>query len=447
MTPTVRGQRSYDSRATSVRQACNSRSRPPCWGRGSPLRPKSPVAPHLKAHPRRAMHPPSVVQRLWSRAGQRKPRWMILVAFVLSWLVFSLSSTSRPSLASSVQCDGPSLARCASAATASAPARAPLLHADPQMPRVVVLTVWTHYPEMMRWQVATLRVFLKASSMVYLAVLNSGDDAVNTQLAAMARSLGVSFAIPDRKIFGDVSDSHAKALNHGMAHLLRANNDSATLSVSASDRLNRSDILFLLDSDIFLTSPMDLLSELGGSHIWSVLVHVGDAKNITYLWPNFSVIHFAGLHDGDALLGELDWGTCQRYRGIAAFDSGGCTARFLDQHPEVIVAPASKTCTPTSGRAAAKTCEFLAEQNGRLPANNTRCAAAHTIERAGLDGICRSDPASRNCLDHVRVYHLGSAGSNWRGCSEKWLESRREDLKAFLGDQVAASLFGPPIWW
>jgi hypothetical protein len=185
-------------------------------------------------------------------------------------------------------------------------------------------------------------VFLKAKSMLYLAVLNSRDASTNQHLAAVAKSIGVSYTTPDH-IFGDVSDSHAKALNHGMGILLKKN--TTTTTAIGMDGLTRDDILFLLDSDMFLTSPMDLLTELGGSHIWSVMLH--GSGNITYCWPNFSVIHFAGLHNGDALLDELDWRTCQRYRGFQPFDSGGCTARLLDDHPEIKVAFASKTCTVT----------------------------------------------------------------------------------------------------
>lgn len=250
--------------------------------------------------------------------------------------------------------------------------------------------------------------------------MNSRDDSTNLELESTAKSIGVSYTNPGY-IFGDVSDSHAKALNHGMDFLLRKN--TTTTNASAIDRLTRDDVLFLLDSDMFLTSPMDLQIELGGSHIWSVMLH--GSGNITYCWPNFSVIHFAGLDNGDALLGELDWRTCQRYRGFQSFDSGGCTARFLDYHPEIRVALASKTCTVT---AIPKTCKFLAGQNAQRPANDSRCASAHTIEHVGLEDQPKK---------HYRggqVYHVGGAGSNWRGCSEDWLRERREDLRTLLSE-------------
>jgi hypothetical protein len=297
------------------------------------------------------------------------------------------------------------------------------------------MTVWTQYAEMMQWQVATLRAFLKTKSLLYLAVLNNHhDQRTNKHLERMAHSLVVHCTVP-KPIAGGPSDSHAHVLNHGLAYLRNATD------------FGERDILFLLDSDMFLTRPMDLLKELNGSHMWSVLQ---SRDNISYLWPNFSVFYFGGdeaITSGSTRFDELDFQTCQGYRGVI-FDSGGCTARFLDHHRDLDVRTATTSCTsvpPTSEgeqHAVSDTCRFLTSQNAMLPTNDTRCASAHTIERAGLDAACRSDPRAAECFDHGKVYHLGSAGSNWRGCSEDWLSDRRAELCTFLRDVLSESLLG-----
>lgn len=295
------------------------------------------------------------------------------------------------------------------------------------------MTIWTHYPEM-RWQVATLRAFVKAKSLLYLAVLNNQHDRTASQrLERMASSLEVQYTVP-KPIAGGPSDLHAHALNHGLAYLRNA--------TDFSDK----DILFLLDSHMFLTSPIDLLRELD-SHVWSVL-QLRD--KITYLWPNFSVFYLAGDESirAASLLDDLDFRTCQGYRGVI-FDSGGYTARLLDNHPEIFVRAATISCTAypqtssTTGGTHGATCEFLKRQRSMLPANDTHCTSVHTIERSGLDLAYQTDPLGRDCLDHGKVYHLGSgAGSNWRGCSEEWLRARRADLRDFIGGVLSGTLIG-----
>lgn len=307
-----------------------------------------------------------------------------------------------------------------------------VLHADPILPRVVVMAVWTHYPEMMRWQLASLRIFLKTSRLMYLAVLNnSQEDLSNERLADMARSLGVNYTVAT-KTLGGPSDLHAHALNHGLAYLRNATDFGVK------------DVLFLLDSDMFLTTPMNLIEELNGSHIWSV---VQTRNSIAYLWPNFTVLYFGDddlpNENWSSLLDELDFRHCQGYRGTV-FDSGGCTARLLDDHPELGVRRATTACTSTGGAhdAVSSACRFLSAQNSQLPANDTRCVKAHTIERAELNAACRVDPTAPDCFDHGKVYHLGSAGSNWRGCSEDWLLARRTDFRAFLGGVISEEFLG-----
>lgn len=276
---------------------------------------------------------------------------------------------------------------------------------------------------MMPWQVASLRAFLKTNSMLYLAMLNSPDETINTGLTAMASSLNIKSARVKEHPAGP-SNTHAHALNDGM-RILKQNYN-----------LTRKDILFLLDSDMFLVSPLDLPLELGTFHAWSVLQQ---RSNITYLWPNFTVLYFSNLSNGDEILQSMDWRHCQGYRGVI-FDSGGCTAKVLDGHPEIRLKPATSSCDAgKNDSSSSRVCRFMRTQNAHLP---DKCTNAYTIEAVGNGKDEARCHGANPCESHGMVYHLGSAGSNWRGCSEVWLATRRTAFFNFLGRQIAAAAMG-----
>lgn len=61
--------------------------------------------------------------------------------------------------------------------------------------RVVVTTVWTHYPEMMRAQVASLRTYLQ-HDFTYVAVINTDSEEIYREIRDAARNLSWTFRIP-----------------------------------------------------------------------------------------------------------------------------------------------------------------------------------------------------------------------------------------------------------
>ena len=287
--------------------------------------------------------------------------------------------------------------------------------------RVVVFTVWTHYPDLMKIHTATARTFLSHGDhpvVEVVAIINAVDYSIRLQLIEMAAKLQIhTISLSRAKEFeGLYSLSHAYALNFALFYLLR---DPTHLTPQFPQQ---DDILLVLDSDMFFFESTSLIKELKGADVMSPLQTRGPST--TYLWPNLICFsfkewmrarrrnlftrlldRFAREPPYRAMYDEIDFDSCDPE--CPSCDTGGCTYFFLQDHPELKVANWIDMCSDSSSSASSEVCRFWknqTENTGQLPTN---CVAPETFGS---------------------VFHSKSAGSNWRGCDENFLRDRREDL-------------------
>ena len=222
--------------------------------------------------------------------------------------------------------------------------------------------------------------------------------------------------------------------------------------------LHASDMLFLLDSDMYVVAPLDFHRELGtGNHLLTWLQwRPGSSRRVYYMWPNFSLFYFGDLSPSRALklFRELEFGNHCHTDG-AVMDSRACTAAFLDKYAkELGVVDFVKSCSISHEPIDRNICNFLAEEN-TVP-RPTQCTTSYVLESEAVaaNPQCEHipihgdweawEPGSSlrrqqndssqdpSCGSHGKIYHLGSAGSNWRGCPEDFLEGQRVRLFAYL---------------
>ena len=362
----------------------------------------------------------------------------------------------------------------------------------PKIQRIVVVTVWTHYPEMMKLHAASARTFLVDSNnnnnnnlhVEMVAVINSNDPSVRQQLWQMAIQLNMN--IIDANTFPKImspSQSHSTALNTAMQVLLQQNqHDFLIPAFPLPD-----DILLLLDSDMFFMQPFPvpdrLLGHSGTSNnnnnnsgrleaaTMTLMSPLQSRHGSTYAWPNLSFFSFGSATRSDtadntttttasnrtnnaayrkppqnqqqhnnnnsnknnqnqrqiALYKELDFGSCFP---DCRCDSGGCTKLFMERHDASelnVLDMARNSCNTDNNHY-----HYQESSNHTLQQQQQETVACQfwnqQISLVNLNGT----GLPKNCVHPevfaLEVFHLRSAGSNWRGCDEAYLNDRRNDL-------------------
>jgi hypothetical protein len=279
----------------------------------------------------------------------------------------------------------------------------------------------------MRLQVASLRQFLtNYSELHYIAVLNSRSKDTNKHLADTAISLDVTYLLMDINFNGDASAHHGHALNQGLQFLLM---EKGPILLNAE-----TDILWMLDSDMFLTEPTDLSIELQHNPIVSMMQL---RFVVRYLWPNFLIAKFANLQ----WYRELDFApaVAQDANGTKwSLDSGGSTSIFVAQHPEInITGIRNIECKDESD-----VCIFYRREIKGVP---RQCSPPTIMEFSERQDRCASKSLLTkeqvsDCDQFARFYHLGSAGSNWRGCPERHLREKRRRLLEYLKAKMSKTI-------
>lgn len=314
--------------------------------------------------------------------------------------------------------------------------------------RVIVLTVWSHYPELLELHVASLSTFLRSEKIEYICVLNSPFPEVNDQLRATAERLPsvTHFTVSQRESPYDPSRHHANALDQALHDFL--------LSPESLIQIQSNDILFLLDSDMFLLQPTSVEEVLEhGQYSIATMVQVRKGKNtklaspmndnpkennkqqspvqLEYLWPNLAVLQFSnsqiyhelGFYPQRLQVTNEEW---------LNLDTGGAShtvfARFKQEN-RIRGMRAMVECSIPRNNNNQKVIEQLQsdnwdwyqtqQSNPDIPQN---CASPILV---GYHNDCRNV-----------VYHLGSAGSNWRHCPEDYLQQQRTELQQHLQKQM-----------
>lgn len=281
---------------------------------------------------------------------------------------------------------------------------------------------------MMKLQFLTLRAHLQ-HPFFYLAIANNNQAEKDLQVVKAAENIPVTWHTCSRKKDMGASGSHAHALNEAMALVLR------------NGLLTPSHFLMTLDSDMFLTSEMDLRHELHGAQIATVVQRRLAKKSfeiVEYVWPNFAIFFFGmyGVADASSLFRQIDFGACSKYRNtVTGLDSGGCTAAFLDRNKGRVNVSRFiiDKCTVSQPKDV-YTCHFLHEKSKQeQPA---RCTHSYTLENRLVSSRVKICNSTRKQPGHLcafgKVYHIGSAGSNWRKCPEHILARTREEFMSFI---------------
>lgn len=329
---------------------------------------------------------------------------------------------------------------------------------------VVVVTVWSHYPEMMPLHVSSVRKFLQ-HDFTYIAVANSKLEPTNSLIQRTATNLSVlSLLHEDTAQYA--GESHANALQDALKLLLLnyqnvctgSNDPGCDASVQAI--LRPTDILFVLDSDMFLVSNLHIHDELKGKHIiTSLQSRSGKTQKVYYLWPNFTILYFGDLPAADALdfFHQLDFHGSEKGCAFdgAEMDTGGCTAPFLHAHMTRLgVVSFVNGCSASSDPLDRLTCGFL-DMETKLP-RDPQCSQpfileseAHSMADCPSASLREANKSRHTAIptdNHTsvcphcsngKIFHMGSAGSNWRGCPEEVLAGMRARFFDYLETIIA----------
>jgi hypothetical protein len=309
---------------------------------------------------------------------------------------------------------------------------------------MIVVSVWTHYPDLLELHIAAFRLFMKehAVDLEYIAVLNSHSDDINTALQHVAERSNVTHLSIDVLPSSDASQHHAHALHQVLHEFL--------LHPESPLPLRSNDILFLVDSDIFPLQRIDVHklfdSPLSSPSANAPIINSNKKSNriismpqsregLTYLWPNF-------------LMMQLEDVTMYRNLGFApvvaqlspthkvSLDSGGETFSFLQTYAgrfdhDWIRSSTSPRCE--NGNAAF--CTFFQQQLVATVPSGSNCRTPELL----IVTKDQQQPTTGSAdVVEQQFYHLGSAGSNWRRCPEEYLSSRRYDLKQYLSNHQQA---------
>lgn len=290
--------------------------------------------------------------------------------------------------------------------------------------KFVFVSVWTHYPAMLQWQYAAIAHFCR-DDFVFLIVDGSGSS--NSKPRKVSKEIkktvgGLEFghyfkpATPKNETLRTLIESSV-SFNHAY------NVQAATDHILSSGTIGERDVLFHIDSDMFLLDFISF-SDFTSSSGFTSNIRVN--HGIEFLWPNLCIIDLlilgrtAGVEqDGQvplslSLLQELDFSPGQLTPTLMhpTADSGGLTALLWRKYPS-LGAIAGLGATECAGAVDGSFLQSQCMSEEALPA---RCVQPEFFQIQGREVI----------------YHLKSAGSNWRRCSEKFLVKRRNGLIARL---------------
>ena len=139
--------------------------------------------------------------------------------------------------------------------------------------RVMVLSVWFNYPELLRPHTASVRTYLthEAHPIVEVVVVNNARNAVTQQqIRETANELQVHhIQVPDALTHeASPSMSHAHALESALEILVGEGESDSVLSPPFPQQ---NDILLIIDSDMFFMDRTSLVTELKGAALASPL--------------------------------------------------------------------------------------------------------------------------------------------------------------------------------
>jgi hypothetical protein len=257
----------------------------------------------------------------------------------------------------------------------------------------LVICVCTH-PELILYQVASLRRFLK-QSFDYCVVDDSKTEEISQAIQYICQKEGYEYlrSPPHAPGRDQPSTRHADTLRYGWAHMARG--DYTYIGT--------------LDSDFFLVSPLDLEEVLREQNILTVK-HT--REHIRYFWPGCCIWR-SSAHP--ALL-DFHWDICID-EGVRA-DTGGTTYYYWRDNAETV-----------------KTLELLEYQFLHIPQDQwihlldtylpttLRDFCVQDIYIAHASGVqwwsdIYADPERRFVFFHLRDV------SNWQGVAQEYLRGK-----------------------
>eukprot|EP00547_Thalassionema_nitzschioides_P000263 CAMPEP_0194215052 /NCGR_PEP_ID=MMETSP0156-20130528/16557_1 /TAXON_ID=33649 /ORGANISM="Thalassionema nitzschioides, Strain L26-B" /LENGTH=370 /DNA_ID=CAMNT_0038943471 /DNA_START=72 /DNA_END=1184 /DNA_ORIENTATION=+ len=298
--------------------------------------------------------------------------------------------------------------------------------------RVIVLTVWTHYPELLESHIASISTFLTPKNMEYICILNSHNPQTNQELMDIAERLNVThLTVPQPESSRhDPSRHHANALEQALHQFL--------LNPQSPIQIQPDDILLLFDSDMFLLQPTSVEEILhhGQYSIATMLQRRGTLLSNTlveYLWPNLAILQFSN----PTMYNELGFFPMRLQVGNQTFnlDSGGASHSVVAR---------TKQANRTRGM---RQVDCSTQNDGHnnndpssilllLKSQNWLWYEAQRNHPAIPENCVKPDLLGYNNDCKNIIYHLGSAGSNWRNCPEDYLQQQRTQLQQHLRQQM-----------
>ena len=275
--------------------------------------------------------------------------------------------------------------------------------------RVFIVAVWVGSARMVPWHEASFARFVGGARARYVFVNNARDIFTRAELRdAAARLPGDTVYVEYDQSCGEkcpgISEHHAYALHAGIDAVLPL--------------LGPCDAVWLIDTDMFLLSPFKFSCRREPS----IVTRLQRNSNLVYVWPNNAILDLPGSFFADLslLLCGSDSGSCTH--DYLVRHAGNLTVREIDE-PVMDATPfgPSNGATLTlddlarigcwqAGELPPHVCEFLARQAVRIKSRPMPCVRTnlYVMERGAV------------------VYHIGSAGSNWRNCDELFVASQQE---------------------
>ncbi|WP_068471354.1 hypothetical protein [Candidatus Protochlamydia phocaeensis] len=190
---------------------------------------------------------------------------------------------------------------------------------------VLVMTHAYNKPELIYWQEAALKKFLK-EDYTFIVFNDASNEALSLEIQEICRSLNVSCVEVPQAIH-----------NYTAPYLPGSRNPLGDPSAECADTIqymldtvgfDYPGIVVVIDSDMFPIREINLTSLLGDSEVAAhPQYRKGEHGKVTYFLPNLLVFNMERLIDKRTLnfnIGEID--------GVRV-DTGGFTHYYIEQHP------------------------------------------------------------------------------------------------------------------
>ncbi len=192
--------------------------------------------------------------------------------------------------------------------------------------KVLIITYSCNQPAYIEMQHKTFQRFLQDENYEFVVFNDARTSDMENRINAMCRQCGV-------RVFKVPQDIHTRAYlprlpgdDFNAANIRHVNCIQYSLNAIGYDH---DDILFIVDSDMFLIRPFSITEYMHDKDIAAYIKRTGG--DACYLWPGLCFLNMGKLPDKRSLNFN-----CGKVNNILA-DSGGWTNFYLTNHPDLRV--------------------------------------------------------------------------------------------------------------